>query len=385
MVKKQTYEELENRINALEKAAEQNAESTDNAKYRLLFEKSKDAIMILEEGRFVDCNPAAADLLGYKKNELVKLHPSQISPDTQPDGQNSFEKAKEMMALALEKGSHLFEWNHIRANGEVFPTEVLLTRIYYLGGMPILHVILRDITHRRQMEAFHQKEKETLSTILESTPHGIALIDGHGKYLYVNPYFTKITGYTLKEISTKDEWFKKVYPDETYRRMVFETWNADSKGSAGAKDREFKICCKNGRTKHIEFRSTFTKDLKISVLTDVSVRKSSEAVIREKDRLQGVLELSGAVCHEMNQPLMSIQGYFDLILMDISQDSPFYSKIVKIQAQLDRLSNITKKLMEISRYETKDYLTEKIVDLVKASNTNIKMARPGESAPRQER
>ena len=88
---------------------------------------------------------------------------------------------------------------------------------------------------------------------------------------------------------------------------------------------------------------------------------------REKDRLQGVLELSGAVCHEMNQPLMSIQGYFDLILMDISEDSPFYSKINKIQVQMDRLSDITKKLMEISRYETKDYLKEKIVDISKAS------------------
>ena len=358
---------MEHRIKALEKAAEQKAVPTDNEKYRFLFEKSKDAIMILEEGRFVDCNQAAADLLGYKKNKLFKLHPSEISPDTQPDGQDSFEKAKEIMALALKNGSHLFEWNHIRANGEVFPAEVLLTRIYYPGGMPIIHVILRDITHRRRVEAFHQKEKETLLTILESTPHGIALIDGHGKYLYVNPYFTNITGYTLKEISTKAEWFKKVYPDETYRRMVSETWGADSKGSSIAKDREFKIRCKKGQTKYIEFRSTFSKELKISVLTDVTVRKASEAVIREKDRLQGVLELSGAVCHEMNQPLMSIQGYFDLILMDISQDNPLYSKIGKIQAQLDRLSNITKKLMEISRYETKDYLTEKIVDLAKAS------------------
>ena len=122
-----------------------------------------------------------------------------------------------------------------------------------------------------------------------------------------------------------------------------------------------------GRSKFIEFKSTFLKDQKISLLTDVTAKKQLEKNIREKDRLQGVLELSGTVCHEMNQPLMSIQGYFELILMDISEDNPLYVQIQKIQTQIDRLSNLGKRLMEISKYETKNYLEEQIVDLAKAS------------------
>ncbi|MCK5097272.1 MAG: hypothetical protein KAR45_04175, partial [Desulfobacteraceae bacterium] len=109
----------------------------------------------------------------------------------------------------------------------------------------------------------------------------------------------------------------------------------------------------------------------ISLLTDVTAKKQSEKTLREKDRLQGVLELSGTVCHEMNQPLMSIMGYFDLILMDVPEDNPLYDTIRKIHKQIDRLSDLGKKLSEISRYETKNYLKEQIVDLTKASTTKI--------------
>ena len=102
-------------------------------------------------------------------------------------------------------------------------------------------------------------------------------------------------------------------------------------------------------------------------MTDVTQRKESEKIITEKDRLQGALELSRAVCHEMTQPLMSVLGYFDLILLDMPADDTNYSRICKIQTQLERMSGITKKLMNISTYQTKDYLNEKILDLSESS------------------
>ena len=192
-----------------------------------------------------------------------------------------------------------------------------------------------------------------------------------GKYLYINPYFTKITGYNLEDIPSKKEWFEKAYPDENYRKKVLATLNKDNFHDGAGKILEFKIKCKNGDTKHIEFRSAFLSDKKISVLTDVTLRKESENILREKDRLQGVLELSGAVCHELNQPLMSAFGYFDLMVMDMPKDDPSRSKIKKIQTQLERISNITKKMMKISRYQTKDYLNVKIIDFTGTSKTDV--------------
>lgn len=101
---------------------------------------------------------------------------------------------------------------------------------------------------------------------------------------------------------------------------------------------------------------------------EIARRQEAQEALREKDRLQGVLELSGAVSHEMNQPLMSVMGYFDLMQMDMSEDDPNFQRIHRIREQLERMANITKKLMEISRYETKAYLDGRIVDLSKSSD-----------------
>ena len=121
-------------------------------KYRTLFEKSADAILIIEESRFVDCNSAAVEMLGYKnKKELLDTHPSQLSPELQGDGKYSFEKANEMMDIAVKEGSHRFEWNHKRANGEIIPVEVLLTSVS-VGGRDFLHAVWRDISERKQVE-----------------------------------------------------------------------------------------------------------------------------------------------------------------------------------------------------------------------------------------
>lgn len=120
--------------------------------YRELFERSADAILIIEGETFVDCNQATVEMLRYaNKEELLRTHPSELSPPTQPDGRESFEKANEMIAIAFEQGNHRFEWDHLRADGEVFPVEVLLTAVAE-SGRKILHVVWRDITERRALE-----------------------------------------------------------------------------------------------------------------------------------------------------------------------------------------------------------------------------------------
>ena len=121
-------------------------------RYLTLFEKTADALLLIEGSKFIDCNQATLDMLGYNtKEELYDTHPSELSPEMQPDGRTSADKANEMMAIAFQRGSHRFEWNHIRKNGEVFPVEVLLTAIPY-GERNLLYTVWRDITERKKAE-----------------------------------------------------------------------------------------------------------------------------------------------------------------------------------------------------------------------------------------
>ncbi|WP_372680492.1 response regulator [Desulfosarcina sp.] len=97
-------------------------------------------------------------------------------------------------------------------------------------------------------------------------------------------------------------------------------------------------------------------------------RSESERIDREK--LQAVLETAGAICHELNQPMMAISGHAELLMGSLDQDNPVYPKIAKIKSQVERMGAITQKLMGITRYETKNYVPgERIVDIEKSSLT----------------
>lgn len=122
-------------------------------RYRHLFEDVHNAIILIKGGRFVDCNAAALKLMGYcDKRELINRSPSEISSACQPDGRLSEEKSAEMIAIALRSNYHQFEWMVSKADGSVFPAEVILTPVT-LDGELIVHAFFRDISERKQAEA----------------------------------------------------------------------------------------------------------------------------------------------------------------------------------------------------------------------------------------
>jgi PAS domain S-box-containing protein len=128
-------------------------ESRENeAKFRLLFENSPDAMLLLDGDAFVDCNQAAVEMMRCAgKEQLLALRPYDISPKKQPDGRLSNEKARDLIATAFREGSLRFEWVHRAVDGTDFPVEVLLTAIP-LRGRKVLHVAWRDITERQRAD-----------------------------------------------------------------------------------------------------------------------------------------------------------------------------------------------------------------------------------------
>jgi diguanylate cyclase (GGDEF)-like protein/PAS domain S-box-containing protein len=158
-------------------------------KLRSIYEGSNDAIMLLNEKGFIDCNARTLEIFGLQdKSEFISRLPSDISPSVQPDGRDSLLAANEYIAQALQLGKSRFEWIHRRNNGEDFPAEVLLSAFDY-GGQRILQATVRDITEQKNIELALQRESSTWIQAMDSFADAIYLLDAERHLVRANKTF----------------------------------------------------------------------------------------------------------------------------------------------------------------------------------------------------
>ena len=169
-------------------------------KFRTLYDSTSDAVMLLDQKGFFDCNQAALAMFGCAtREEFCSKHPADVSPPMQPDGTDSLTLASQYIATAMDKGSHRFEWMHKRADtGETFPAEVLLSALK-LDGKRVLQAVVRDITERKRTEERLEQSESRLRAITDTAQEAILMMDPEGQVSYWNPAAERILGYTSTE------------------------------------------------------------------------------------------------------------------------------------------------------------------------------------------
>lgn len=122
-------------------------------KYRTLYDSTGEAVWLLDETGFIDCNQVALALFGYASKEaMFAKSPSDLSPAVQACGTDSQTLAEQLITQAFETGHIQFEWLHRRVDtGETFPADVILSAME-LDGKPLLQAVVRDITQRKTAE-----------------------------------------------------------------------------------------------------------------------------------------------------------------------------------------------------------------------------------------
>lgn len=168
--------------------------------FRTLFEANSDAVMLLDDTGFINCNQAALSLFGCGNvAEFCAYAPAELSPVEQASGARSNELAAQMISICYIRGSHGFEWLHKRLdNGRVFPADVRLTAMVLNGKRVILGVV-RDISQRKQVE-----QELRIAAVAFNSMVGTTVTDAEGIVLKVNPAFSKITGYDAEEVIGKN-------------------------------------------------------------------------------------------------------------------------------------------------------------------------------------
>ncbi|MCP3868749.1 MAG: EAL domain-containing protein [Gammaproteobacteria bacterium] len=122
------------------------------ARYRALFENAGDAILLIREGRFVDCNPATLEMFNRPREEIVGASPDDFAAERQPDGQVSAAKARQKLNAAFLGEPQFFEWQHLRRDGSLFDVEITLNALE-IAGRPHIQATVRDISERKCSEA----------------------------------------------------------------------------------------------------------------------------------------------------------------------------------------------------------------------------------------
>ena len=248
------------------------------ARLRTLYDTTSDAVMMLDEKGFFDCNKATLVLFGCETKEaFCSKHPADLSPPEQPCGTDSMTLANRQIATAMKQGTYQFEWMHRRADtGRVFPADVLFNRLE-LDGKVVLQATVRDITDRKSAE----EQLRVAATAFE-THEAILITDVDANIIRVNQAFHNITGYSPEDVLGKNPRIlssgrqDKAFYAEMWRQLLTngswtgEMWDRRKSGQIYPKWLTI-TAVKNERGQTSQY---------VAIFSDITARKQAEEEIR---------------------------------------------------------------------------------------------------------
>ncbi len=371
MADKPTYKELEKRIKELEKefsrrmrVKERLRQSEETAR-ALLNATSDSAILIDTEGAIIAINEIALQRLGKIKNKVVRMNLFDMLP---PDVVNERKVRADEVIRSGEPVHFEDQSEGLVFNNTSYP---LFGR---KGEVEKLAIYSRDITVQRRVEEALRESEEKFRSLATAAHDALIMMDREGNISYWNEAAGRIFGYTKEETIGKDLHrllAPKKYLEDFSKR--FSHFKATGQGDGIGKTLELSAIRKDGTEFPMELSlSSFQLRGKwhaLGIIRDISDRKLAEQERLQKEKLQSILEMTGAVCHELNQPLQNLTLSSDDLIVGMAEDNPLYEHAAEITRQADRIGEITKKLMGITKYETKDYIKGiKIIDIDESSN-----------------
>ena len=361
---------------ALMRKRQEDAVCESEVRYRLLFEESRDALMTMAPPAwtFSSGNPAAVAMFGARDAaEFTALGPWEVSPERQPDGSLSADKARAAIEVALRAGSHFYDWTHRRLGGEVFPATVLLTRIE-TAGQVFVQATVRDITERKRAEQTLRESETRLRSITDAAQDAILMMDPQGRLSYWNPAAERILGYTSAEAIGQVLHAFIVPP--RYRaahQAAFPAFQQTGHGSAVGQTLDLEARRKDGQEISVQLSLSALQINggwhAVGLLRDTTDRKRAEAELREINRqleaatahandMSGKAELAtrakseflANMSHEIRTPMTAILGYADLLLEEhVGHAAQEHVAVIKRNGE--QLLGLINDILDLSKVE----------------------------------
>lgn len=345
-------------------AEEQSAAS--ERKMRAVFEHAHDAIFILHEGIFIDCNPMAEKLFGVARSNLLNSSLSDFYPK-EHNGLAQQDPFAERFRKTLAGEPQNFEWRLQRFDETTFDVDVGLSPIEIDGRLNVM-ASLRDITDRKRIE-FEMRENEKkyrdlsqeFNALLDAIPDPILLQSPSLKIVWAN---RAAMSHFIEDPEHPEErhCFKLLHQISTPHegcpvRECFET-GMPAKGIVPMTERVWEIRAvpvkdENGAIVNV-----------IEIGRDITEMKKLEQQLIHAQKMEAVGQLAGGIAHDFNNIVTAIIGYGNLVLMKLSEDDSVRHFVEQILVTADRAAELTQGLLAFSRKKVLNMHPANLVDII---------------------
>jgi len=365
MSTKPTYEELEARIRELEKAADVKTENRDqdiirtlSESFQQLADRSQDAIYLfdIESGTFPFFNKRFLALYGGTEAGRTVLSSTSVARHIHPEDIQKLRQARERTLAAGETQGDV-EYRYIGSDGTFRWMHDRWSVVRDRQNRAVaIEGFIRDNTQKKQAQ--EELEHSRNSALIGS------YIVQQGRFRYVNPEFCRITGYT-REALTGMPSLDLVHAD--YRTHVRDCAKQMLTGQRTT-PYEFRVVDSTGLVKWVMETVTAVKHegtrAALGYFMDITQQKQMAEELRDKEKLRAILEMAGAVSHELNNPLQVLSVGIEK-LGDPSLDPSRRETLVQlVKSHTQRIIELSAKIQRISQYATKDYVQgKKIFDI----------------------
>jgi PAS domain S-box-containing protein len=347
-------------IEAAQRARSELALRESEQKYRALFEASSHGVMLHDEERFLEVNPAAVRILRYDcAEQIIGKSPAQTSAPVQPCGESSLVLARKHIEECIRNGTTRFEWLASTPRGETVPLDVILTSIR-VAGRQIIQAVIDDISERKRAEQALQQRHQEVVTLLDSLPGYAFFKDAQGRYVMANQNFCRAVGATSDAIVGKNDF-------DLFPRELAEKYRADD-AALLASGRPLLVgeeeMREPGRSFYVQTTKVPVKNEQgkvvglIGLALDITDRKKAEeellrTLAREKELGELKSNFVSMVSHEFRTPLGIVMSSAEILRDYLEQLAPDERQhhLLSITRSVRRMAELMEEVLVLGRLD----------------------------------